>query len=83
MEISRMTTSDSLLTALTSLCALIISQISISIADDYFLKWITAVSSVVLCFTAIIKLIDLCTDKIPKWTSAIKTKLKPKKPPIL
>jgi hypothetical protein len=78
-----MTNSDSLLTALTSLCALVISQISINIADDSFLKLITAISSIVLCFTAIIKLIDLCTDKIPKWTSAVQARFKAKKPPTL
>lgn len=73
MELIRMNHSDSLLTALASLSALIFSQISIRIEEDNTLKWITAISSIVLCITAIIKLIDLCTEKFPKWAKVIAT----------
>jgi uncharacterized membrane protein len=71
MELSRMNHSDSLLTALISVSALIISQISITIADESFMKAVTAVSSIVLCLTAVIKLTDLCLEKIPKWYASI------------
>ena len=71
--------SDSLITALASVCALIFSQISITLPDDNIMKWITAISSVVLLLTAIIKLIDLCTEKIPKWSAAITKRFR--KPP--
>lgn len=68
----KMQQSDSLLTALASLSALIISQISIRIEEDNTLKWITAISSIVLCITAIIKLIDLGIEKFPKWSRSIR-----------
>lgn len=76
--------SDSFIPALASFFALIMSEISIRIVDDNQLKVITAVSSVVLCLTAIIKLIDICVDKLPKWHAAIQIQLKKtfyKKPP--
>jgi uncharacterized membrane protein len=66
MEIKTMTHSDGFLTASASLAALIFSQISASITDENFLKWVTAISSVVLCLTAVIKFIDLCSEKLPK-----------------
>lgn len=76
-----MTHSDGFLTATASLFALIFSQISASITDENFLKWVTAISSVVLCITAVIKLVDLCLDKIPKWSVAIMARVRrPKKP---
>ena len=67
--------SDSLLTAMASVTALLFSQISIMIDDQNFMKTITAVSSVVLCLTALIKLIDLCHEKYIKW---VKPRLKRK-----
>ena len=73
--------SDSLLTALASFTALIFSQISITLPDDNLMKWITAISSVVLCLTAIIKLIDLCTEKFPKWSRALAKFTRTKRPP--
>lgn len=74
-----MTHSDGLLTGLASFLAVVLSQISASIDDPNFLKMVTAISSVVLCLTALIKFVDLCLDKIPKWSAAIKRRLR--KPP--
>jgi hypothetical protein len=75
-QIKTMTHSDGFLTALASFFALVFSQISASITDENFLKWVTAISSVVLCLTAVIKFVDLCIDKYPKVTTYLKRRFR-------
>lgn len=85
-ELKMMYHSDSFIPALASFFALLMSEISIRIVDEPLLKVITAVSSIVLCLTAIIKLIDICLEKIPKWYKAMQQwtrKTFHKKPPIV
>ncbi len=74
MEITKMTHNDGLFTATASFLALVLSQISTLITDENFLKYVTAISSVVLCITAIIKFIDLMAKKIPQLIRFIKAK---------
>lgn len=83
-ELKMIYNSDSFIPALASSFAVLMSEISIRIVDDPLLKIITAVSSVVLCLTAIIKLIDICIEKLPKWHTAIQIQIRKsfyKKPP--
>lgn len=69
-EIKMIYHSDSFIPALASIFALLMAELSISIPDDNLLKSITAVSSIVLCLTAMVKLVDLCIEKLPKWRRA-------------
>ncbi len=76
-----MTHSDGLITAVASFLALALSQLSASITDENFLKWVTATSSVVLCLTAVIKFVDLCVEKVPQIKAYLRRKFR--KPPEL
>lgn len=81
MEITKMTHNDGLLTATASFLALVLSQISTLLTDENFLKYVTALSSVVLCITAVVKFIDLMAKKIPQFIAFIKRQFKkPSKP---
>lgn len=71
--------SDSILTSIASISAVLLSQITILIEDQSMMKAITAISSVVLCLTAIIKLVDLCIEKYRKHISP-RFKRKPPNP---
>lgn len=81
MEITKMTHNDGLLTAAASFLALVLSQISTLITDENFLKYVTALSSVVLCLTALIKFIDLMAKKIPQFIAFVNRQFR--KPPEL
>lgn len=69
-----MTHNDGLFTATASFLALVLSQISTWITDEHFLKYVTAISSVVLCITAVIKFIDLLIKKTPKVIAFFRNK---------
>lgn len=61
---------DSMITALLSVAAYALADLSQLLADESFLKIVSTVSAMILLFTALIKFAQLCIEtgiKLRKW----------------
>jgi hypothetical protein len=61
---------DSIVTAIASVAAYVLADIAQLMADESFLKGVSALSAVILMFTALIKFAHLCIEswnKLARW----------------